>query len=188
MIAATNRPDALDAAALRFGRLTDLVIDVPRPGAAAARVIFSRYLPPAVPLAGNGAAPDSTAWETVIDSVVARIYSEGPEAEIAVASLRNSAKHPVKKKHLMSGATIKKIAIDAREAACRREADGGPAGVRAEDLHQAADLELDRMARLLTPANCRDHLAGLPQDVDVVSVEPTRRRVSQPLNYLRIAG
>ena len=43
------------------------------------------------------------------------------------------------------------------------------------------------MARLLTPSNCRDHLEGLPQDMDVVSVVPVRRRVSSTLLYRRIA-
>lgn len=182
VIAATNRPDALDSAALRFGRLTDLVIEVPRPGPAAAKVIFSRYLSGNVPLDS-----ESDRCETMIESAVAHIYVEGPEAEVAMATLRDSSKHPVKKKHLMSGATIKKVCTDAKETACQREADGGSSGLRLEDLLQAVDLELGRAARLLTPVNCRDHVSGLPQDVDVVSVTPTRRRVPQPLNYLKIA-
>lgn len=188
VVGATNRADTLDAATLRFGRLTDLVINIPRPGPRAARAVFERHLAPKVPLDGSDAVADrEAARASLLDSVVARIYAEDAESEVATLTLRDNQKRTVKRRDLISGATIRKICVDGKERACERDRSRGEAGLRADDLHRSADEEFARMARLLTPSNCRDHLEGLPQDMDVVSVVPVRRRVSSTLSYRRIA-
>ena len=43
------------------------------------------------------------------------------------------------------------------------------------------------LATSLTPRNAGAYLADLPQDVDVVSVEPIARRVPRPMQYLSVA-
>jgi len=49
ILAATNRMDAIDPALLRPGRLGDLVLHFPPPGAAAARSILACHLPSGIP-------------------------------------------------------------------------------------------------------------------------------------------
>ena len=47
--------------------------------------------------------------------------------------------------------------------------------------------EFGSMARSLSKSNCRSYVTDLPQDVDVISVEPIRRKVSRPHTYLHVA-
>jgi hypothetical protein len=42
-------------------------------------------------------------------------------------------------------------------------------------------------ARALTPHNCGNYLDDLPQDVDVVRVDPVARKVNQPHRYINAA-
>ncbi len=42
-------------------------------------------------------------------------------------------------------------------------------------------------ARALTPHNCRNYLDDLPQDVDVVRVNPVERKVDRPYRYINAA-
>jgi hypothetical protein len=53
------------------------------------------------------------------------------------------------------------------------------------DVSSAITEEFTGAARVLCPANCRLHLSGLPQDVDVVSVEPVARKTNRPQRYLK---
>jgi hypothetical protein len=50
----------------------------------------------------------------------------------------------------------------------------------------AAEMEMAALS--LTPANCRSQLENLPQDVDIVRVDPVRRRVAGPHRYIRLQG
>jgi hypothetical protein len=43
---------------------------------------------------------------------------------------------------------------------------------------------LETATQGLTPANCRHYLDDLPQDTDVVRVDPVQRRVKRPHKYL----
>jgi len=45
----------------------------------------------------------------------------------------------------------------------------------------------EALARVLTPANARRYVSGLPDDVDVVRVEPVARKVKRPHLYLNAA-
>jgi proteasome-associated ATPase len=188
VVGATNRAEAMDLGTLRFGRLLDLVIDVPRPNSRAARTIFAKYLEADLPLAGEGAAENpEQAREDLVDAAISRIYGGEAGSELATVTLRDGRKHPVRARDLMSGATIAKICLDVRQRASLRDAERGDPGVRLEDLVWVLDRELARQAALLTPANCRGQVGGLPQDVDVVSVEPVRRRTGHSLQYRLIA-
>ena len=70
-----------------------------------------------------------------------------------------------------------------------REVEGrpGPHGVSWPDVEESLLGRFDQAARLLTPANCRSYLAGLPDDVDVVSVERPARRPIREARYV-VAG
>ena len=56
-----------------------------------------------------------------------------------------------------------------------------------EDAQEAVSNVLERLATTLAPGNCQAHLADLPQDADVVRVEPRPERARRPHTYLSAA-
>jgi hypothetical protein len=118
--------------------------------------------------------------EEILDGAIARLYAPNAASDVAVAMLRDGKRVTVKAQDLVSGAVLAKIALTAVERACIRESAGGAAGVSLEDVAAAVESELTSTARVLTPANCRAYVHGLPQDVDVVSVQPAHRQAPQP--------
>ena len=186
VVAATNRRDAIDPALLRPGRLGDLVLDVPRPNARGAAAIFRKYLGAGLPYADTSGGEDRAA-EQVIAVAVSRIYAANGDSDVATLTLRDGMRRPVAARELVSGATIAKIARLALERACLREIETGDAGLEPRDVLAAVEVELEQLAQVLTPANARVHLPDLPQDVDVVRVEPMARKVRRPLRYVAVA-
>jgi proteasome-associated ATPase len=187
VVAATNRRDRLDSALTRPGRLGDLEIHIPRPGREAAREIFRRHLPPGTPVAANGNGGDPELERAgLIDAIVSRIFAQNGDSDLATVVLRTGAQRVVQMKDVISGALIRKISQNAAEAACLRERTGGREGITIGDLLEALDAEMATTATALTPASCRGQLEDLPQDVDVVRVDPIRRHVDRPLQYVRI--
>ncbi len=192
VVAATNRPDALDPALLRAGRLGDLVLTIPRPNRSAAREILAKHLDPGIPYAASGeggaAGGDGAAGrQGLIEAAVARIYAPNGLGELAALMLRDGTRRAVTARDLVSGAAIAKIARAAVERACAREVDTGEAGLRSSDLLAAVDAEFESAARALTPANCRRNLEDLPQGVDVVRVDTPRRATRRAYRTLQVA-
>jgi proteasome-associated ATPase len=185
VIGATNRRDALDPALLRPGRLGDLVLEVPRPNMQAALAIFARHL--AADFLYSQSQTDEDTRRQIIAAAVSRIYSPNSDGNLAAIKLRDGKQRLISAKDLISGANIAKIAQDAGAAAYKRHCATGEAGIKLEDVLSAMGDEFESMARTLSKANCRSYVTDLPQDVDVVSVEPIRRKVSRPHTYLHVA-
>ena len=181
VVTATNRLDALDSAFTRSGRLGDLMLRVPRPSRTAARQIFEKHLPSDIPYAAEHARRES------IDTAVSMIFSPNGESELAQIMFRDGKRRAVRAADLVNGAEIASMALSATETACAREARGGEGGVRTADLVSAVSAFFASAARALTPNNCRNYLDDLPQDVDVVRVEPIERKVSRPYRYINAA-
>jgi proteasome-associated ATPase len=188
IVCATNRVDALDPALVREGRLGDRVITVPRPNQAATRAIFGKYLGPELPYAANGHDP-AAVREEIIESAVARIFAPNGSRDLAVLCLRDGKRMAVKPSQLISGAMIAAIANDACEGACLRKVEDrpGPRGVSWPDVESSLVRRLEQAAGLLTPRNCRGHLGGLPEDVDVVAIDRRQRKAIQEYRYV-VAG
>jgi proteasome-associated ATPase len=188
VVAATNRRDALDAALLRPGRLGDEVLEIPRPNLQAARAIFAKHLleelPYADDLSGQGAA---SLRDEMIDAVVSTLYSPNGQGGLASLTFRDGRRREVRPPDLISGAHIANLTRAALERACLREVESGEVGIRLADLLSAAAEEFERAAAALAPGNCHRFLSDLPQDVDVVRVEPIRPRVREPHRYLNVA-
>jgi proteasome-associated ATPase len=185
VVASTNRRDALDPGLTRPGRLGDCVIHVPAPGRKAARAVLAKHLRPDIPYAQNGHGADMAATrEEILDAAIARLFAPNGESDLAVMMFRDGKRREVKGRDLVSGAVLAKIALAAVERACIREACEGASGLRLDDVVGALDAEMTSAARVLTPANCRAYLTGLPQDVDVVSVEMVERKVPRPELYM----
>jgi proteasome-associated ATPase len=186
VVGATNRRDAIDPALLRPGRLGDLVLEVPRPNMRAAREIFRKHLQAEIPYELEG-FDSSAARSEIIESAVSKIYSPNGDSELLTITFRDGKRRAVKAKELLSGASIAKIALSAKERACVEEIETGQTGVRLKHVLSAIAEELESIAGTLTPANCRQHLSDLPQDVDVVRVEAIQRKVARPHAYLHVA-
>jgi SpoVK/Ycf46/Vps4 family AAA+-type ATPase len=183
VIAATNRKDLCDPALLeRF----DVEIPVDRPDMRGAREIFEIHLPPALLYASNGQTALHTRRE-LIDRAVSRLYAPNAENDLCSIKFRDGKTRAVSARELMSGRSIEQICRAARQAAFQRHVAAKEAGLRVEDIDEAVAESIKRMAGALTPRNAHAHLHDLPQDVDVVSVEPIRRRVERKHRYMNIA-
>jgi proteasome-associated ATPase len=179
VVAATNRIDTLDPALLRPGRLGDLIVEVPRPNMKAGREIFARYLP-----AGR---PYALARHQLIEMAVSTIYSPNAANELATLTFRDGRRRIVRAGDLITGASIAKIVDDASEIAGMRKAETGEAAIGPDDILTAIADEFESAAKALKPHNCHSYLTDLPQDVDVVKVEPIQRRVARPHRFLNVA-
>ena len=177
VIGATNRREALDPALLRPGRFGDDPIEIPRPGRSAARDILAKHLPEGIPYAVNGHGDAAAARAAILDTAVSRLFAPNGEGELARITFRDGKQRGVAPRDLISGATLANLTRRARERACRREIEDGPAGLCESDITAAITVELAQAVGSLTPASCRHHLSGLPDDVDVVRLE----RVGAPL-------
>lgn len=188
VVSATNRRDTLDPALDRPGRLSDLVLEIPRPNRSAAREILARYLPPDIPYATNGHGPDhsAAARSEIVEAALARIYAPNGESDLATITFRDSKQRAVRCTDLISGAMLENIVTTAIQTASQREIETGESGVRVRDVIEAVEGRFVSEARALTPGNIRRHLTDLPQDADVVRVEPLRRSVTRPQRYLTV--
>jgi SpoVK/Ycf46/Vps4 family AAA+-type ATPase len=186
VLTATNRPDTLDPALLRPDRLGDDIIMVPRPNRKAAASIFSKYLHDDIPLDGAAGRNGERPHMALIDSVLAKMYSANGEGTLATLTFRDGSRKPLRAADLVSGAVISKIVNDAAERACLREIETEQRGLRLGDLLSAVDNEFERVLRFLTPRNIGAHIE-LPQDMDVVRIDPVERKVRRPHLYLRVS-
>jgi proteasome-associated ATPase len=184
VIAATNRKDLIDAALL--SRVSDLEITVGRPDRRGARQIFEIHLPPTLAYHANGHAAADTR-RALIEAAVQHFYGPGPDNDLCMLRLRDGRTRTIAARELASGRCFEQVCRAARRTAFERELHGGEPGLQRIDLEEAAIETKQRLRTTLTPANAHAYLADLPQDVDVVSVEPLVPRVPHPHRYLSIA-
>ena len=117
---------------------------------------------------------------------VSRLYSPNAENQLSVIKFRDGKTRTVTAGELMSGRTIEQICRAARQAAFLREVRSKDRGLRVEDIDQAVADAITRLSTLLSPHNVHAYISDLPQDVDVVAVEPVVRRVTHTHRYLNI--
>ncbi len=123
----------------------------------------------------------------LFEAAVAVIYRESDDNVLATLTFRDGQTRPVAPKDVVSGASLEKIANVAVERVYERMVAGGTGGLTLEDILTAADEEFSRSARLLSAANSRRHLVGLPA-VDVVGVAHRERVRAPAYRYLRPEG
>jgi proteasome-associated ATPase len=140
VIGATNRPDMIDPAILRPGRL-DVKIKIERPDAEGARDIFSKYLTPNLPLhpddlAEFGGDVKATA-AGMVQRTVERIYSESEENQFLEVTYANGDKEVLYFKDFNSGAMIQNIVDRAKKMAIKDFIEHNQRGIRVQHLMQA---------------------------------------------------
>ena len=183
IIAATNRKDMIDPALLE--RLSGMELVVRRPDMQGAEAIFNIHLPPALPFSPNGATAQQTRTE-IIATAVSKLYSPNGDNQISTLKFRDGKTRTVAARELVSGRLIEQICRAACNRSFRRDACLGEAGLRIEDMEESVAATIARLRSMLTVQNARSHLSDLPQDMDLVAVEPIVRKVVHPHRYLQI--
>jgi proteasome-associated ATPase len=181
IIAATNRKDLVDPALLE--RLSDVEISVRRPDMRGAQAVFDIHLPESLPFSPNGTAARDTR-RAIIATALSRFYSPNADNALCTLRFRDGKSRTVTARELASGRTFEQVCRAARRAAFLRDVNGGEPGLRPTDMENAIADTMDRLASTLTTRNAHVYLTDLPQDIDVVSVEPVARKVARPHRYL----
>jgi len=179
IVAATNRKDLVDPALLE--RLSDVELAVRRPDLRAARAIFDVHLAASIPFAGAGVREES------IERAVSRLYGPNAQNEICTLRFRDGKTRTVAARELASGRMFAQICRASCQAAFLRDVRGGKAGVSVADVEEAVTDAMERLASTISRANVHAYLSDLPQDVDVVSVEPVVRKAARPHRYRHAA-
>jgi len=146
LILTSNRPDYIDPAVLRPGRI-DRKVKVMRPDRASAEQILGIYLHSGIPLdpevlaRWNGEV--DCARKALIEGTVEFLWSKSRDQEFLKVMLRNGSSETLYQKDLISGALLKSIVDRAKDAAIQRAiADKGtPTGIGLEDLIAATRRE-----------------------------------------------
>lgn len=183
IILASNRPDLIDPAVLRPGRI-DRKIKVARPNREAAVEILSVYLTSALPLdqtlLDRNNQDHAIARRAVIEQVVEQLFSRTDQNRVLSIRLRNGQNKILYRGDLVSGAILSSIVQRAKEKAIERAvAEAGPLsgdGIRTQDLLDAVQEEY-REGEMLPPDDAAEEWLKLldHHPEQVVGVSSFRR-------------
>jgi proteasome-associated ATPase len=154
LILASNRPDLIDPAILRPGRI-DRKIKVGRPDRDAAAEILGIYLAEDLPLDPNVvAAHGGEKAETrvsMIERALDAMFRKTAENRLLSVRLRNGRQTVLYRGDLVSGAILASIVQRAKERAIDRAVESGaPPGLLMEDLLESVEEEF-RTGEVLPP-------------------------------------
>ena len=187
IILATNRPDLIDPAILRPGRI-DRKIKVKRPNAIAAKDIFRIYLTPELPLIPERETEDEVAEDAadygteklvtdLIGQVVHEMFREDEDNRFLEVALRSGRRDILYRGHLCSGAIIESIVQRAKESALKRaiREPEREAGITRADLLDALSAEYSESEIFPPTEATEDWLKLLDYEPEnVVKVTPIR--------------
>ena len=190
IILATNRPDLIDPAILRPGRI-DRKIKVTRPDADAAKDIFRIYFTPELPIASEidlaaeteaadtspEVIPAEKAVEDLIAQVVDEMFREDEDNRFLEVSLRSGRRDILYRGHLCSGAIIESIVQRAKESALKRAIENPEkeSGISRADLLGALAAEYSESEIFPPTEATEDWLKLLDYDpANVVKVTPIK--------------
>jgi proteasome-associated ATPase len=154
IILASNRPDLIDPAVLRPGRI-DRKIKVGRPNKAAAAEILKVYLTAELPLDSKlvkdrGGEPIQ-AVVSLVEDIIEAIFRRTEETRLLSIRLRSGQSTVLYRGDLVSGAILASIVQRAKEKAIDRTVQSGqPAGLLEEDFRVAVSDEF-REGDMLPP-------------------------------------
>jgi proteasome-associated ATPase len=158
VIGASNRPDLIDPAILRPGRL-DVKIRIARPDRAAAGDIFHKYLTGDLPIAAvearrHGGVP--AAIDAMIASALEAIYRCGEDNRFLEVTYANGDNEVLYFKDFISGAMIDSVVRRAKTLALKRCIAGDEKGLAVGDLLDAVREEFKENEELPNTTNPDD--------------------------------
>lgn len=180
IILASNRPDLIDPAVLRPGRI-DRKIKVSRPNRESAAEILKVYLTNELPLdqalvAGQG-GDQAKAVASLVEGVIEQIYKRTDENRLLSIRLRSGQNKVLYRGDLVSGAILSSIVQRAKEKAIDRMIQSGQsAGLIAKDLTDSVSEEF-REGEMLPPDDAAEEWLKLldHHPEQVVGVSSFRR-------------
>jgi proteasome-associated ATPase len=154
IILASNRPDLIDPAVLRPGRI-DRKIKVARPNREASVGILKVYLTDELPLdsalLAERGGRQGAAMASLAEDVIERIFKKSDDNRLLSIRLRSGQHKVLYRSDLVSGAILASIVQRAKEKAIDRTIQSGqPAGLLAQDLLDAVTEEF-REGEILPP-------------------------------------
>ncbi|MGB3941860.1 MAG: AAA family ATPase [Candidatus Manganitrophaceae bacterium] len=186
IILASNRPDLIDPAILRPGRI-DRKIKINRPDRFGTEEIFGIYLTPEIPLsptllAAHGGDSEK-ARRALIAAAVEAIFAKGPAQQILELQYRSSRREILYRSDLISGALIASIIARAKERAIRRvigqTTAGEETGIGPDDLLAAIETEY-REGEIIPPNEILEDWLKLidadPENVVGISLHDKKER------------
>lgn len=165
VILATNRPDLMDPAILRPGRI-DRKIKVGRPNREDCNAILKVYLKPNLPR-------EHEDLDKMIQPFLDTLFKKTSQQEILVLTLRSGTLKKLYWKDFISGAIIEGIVKRSKEKAIERAIDGKELKIMSEDLIQCLKTEFKDGNLLPAESNLEDWLQLL--DLDPRNVVRVRR-------------
>ena len=180
IILASNRPDLIDPAILRPGRI-DRKIKVSRPNRQSAVEILKVYLTNELPLdqalVAERGGDKATASASLVEEVIDQIYKRTDENRILSIRLRSGQSKVLYRVDLVSGAILSSVVQRAKEKAIDRMIQSGQlAGLTAKDLSDSVSEEF-REGEMLPPDDAADEWLKLldHHPEQVVGVSSFRR-------------
>jgi proteasome-associated ATPase len=179
VILASNRPDLIDPAVLRPGRI-DRKIKVGRPDRKEAANIARIYLTPTLPFdhdllrAHNDDAVAVS--DSLIQDIVTHVYRRDDDARVLSIRLRNGRRETLYRSDLLSGAILASIVRRVKERAIERSIQEADAGITRDDIAIAVKDEYAEGGILPPDDSAEEWLKLLDHHPDqVVSVSPFRK-------------
>jgi len=178
IILATNRPDLIDPAILRPGRI-DRKIKVARPDKDGCREIFGIYLTPDLPfdadLVRECDGSTDAAREELIDEGVNELFARRDDTRFLEVTLASGSEDVLHRGDLASGAIITSVVQRAKELAIRRSIAGDESGIARADLREAIEQEYAENDIFPASDNTEDWMKLIDHDPEnVVRVSPVR--------------
>ena len=178
VILATNRPDLIDPAIIRPGRI-DRKIKVRRPNREECKQILRVYLK-------DGLPREYEDFDKMAEPFLDNLFNRNPEQEVPVMTLRSGGNKKMHWCDFISGATIEGIIKRAKEHAIERAIDGEKLCITVDDLTTALKTEFKEGSLLPAESNLEDWLHLLDMDSkNVVRVRKPNESDSATENTIR---
>lgn len=180
IILASNRPDLIDPAVLRPGRI-DRKIKVSRPNRESCAEILKVYLTEELPfdqaLLAERGGEKAPVRSSLVEEVVEAIFKRTDDNRLLSVRLRNGQNKILYRSDLVSGAILSSVVQRAKEKAIDRTIQAGkPAGMTMQDMLEAVTEEF-REGEMLPPDDAAEEWLKLldHHPEQVVGISSLRR-------------